>query len=370
MVQPVTGPIPPFNWFPSAYEYAQKERYRQRKPYTLVLPYQNYLGFGKRTSWDGVVTPPAEVPILWWVYHRSAGEFNSLMESTYASAHDKLVSKVRGKHTAALGTSLAEAGESIAMIANRATSITKAYKAFRKGRLGDVYDALTLKDKGSQGRVNRAHDRARSGKVDFSNAYLELSFGWKPLIQDIYDAVDTLQKSEFNSGWVKATSVSQVQKETGGSDSGGSVKHTRSGSIGITVGTYTRISNPNLALANQLGLVNPALVAWNVIPFSYLVNWFVPVDRFLESFSWDWGFSTEQYYITHHKIGEETVTVSYTNGTGYSDYKRARMTDRGGPLNHIPVPKFWSRVKLPGGDLLGKASTSVAVLIQQLAQRK
>lgn len=373
MALPVISPIYHPEQHPSPFEVIAKVTSSQKRPYDIPTLYYKYYGQGYRRGHSNGMISPVD-PYILWIYQNNAAQYYDLYQRTYATAFDRLVSKVRGKHTASLGTSLAEVSESAAMVANRAGSMVKAWTSFRKGRLGDVYDALSLKTPVAKRRVTTAYQKARRGSLDFSNAFLELSFGWQPLIQDIYDAIDTLQNADFKSGPVRGTAVSMIDEEKVTRFDWGT--HTviqtqrNQGSLRVSVGCKVHISNPNVALANQLGLVNPALVAWNVIPFSYLVNWFIPVDSFLESFSWDWGFSTTDFWISRYKVGSFYGDELFSNNQGYTDYLNAWCSDRTAHGNYVPVPKFFSRVKLPGGDLLGKASTSVAVLIQQLTQRK
>jgi hypothetical protein len=46
-----------------------------------------------------------------------------------------------------------------------------------------------------------------------------------------------------------------------------------------------RVDNPNLHLAQQLGFINPLSVAWELVPFSFVVDWFGNVGQVLASFS-------------------------------------------------------------------------------------
>lgn len=46
-----------------------------------------------------------------------------------------------------------------------------------------------------------------------------------------------------------------------------------------------RVTNPNLLLASRLGLTNPASIAWELVPFSFVVDWFGTVGEFLASWT-------------------------------------------------------------------------------------
>ncbi len=65
------------------------------------------------------------------------------------------------------------------------------------------------------------------------------------------------------------------------------------------MGCEVTISNPNLYLANNLGLANPAIVVWELIPFSFVVDWFVTVGQFLENGSAWLGLTVTKPYTTY-----------------------------------------------------------------------
>jgi hypothetical protein len=44
-----------------------------------------------------------------------------------------------------------------------------------------------------------------------------------------------------------------------------------------------RLSNPSLAQLNGTGLLNPALLYWELMPYSFVVDWFIPVGDVLAS---------------------------------------------------------------------------------------
>lgn len=44
---------------------------------------------------------------------------------------------------------------------------------------------------------------------------------------------------------------------------------------------YVEYTQPELALAAQLGLTNPLLLAWEVIPYSFVMDWFINIGDYL-----------------------------------------------------------------------------------------
>lgn len=55
--------------------------------------------------------------------------------------------------------------------------------------------------------------------------------------------------------------------------------------ISSNVTLWYEIEDPNVAWASSLGLLNPAVLAWESVPFSFVIDWFLPVGNFLQSLS-------------------------------------------------------------------------------------
>lgn len=208
-------------------------------------------------------------------------------------AMNKAIGKFRDQLSpqAALGTSLAEIGDSFAMIALRAGTLLKAYKALKRGKFRDFRKALDV-------RPLEKHKGTKFSKPkDASALWLEYWMGWAPMIGDVYSAIDVIQ-SDPPPLTISATSGTraEIRLHTVNQNE----ERRRDGSLQVTckVQADVAIRNPNLFLANSLGLVNPANVAWDLIPFSFMVGWFVNVSEFLANLSWDAGLTITNAFST------------------------------------------------------------------------
>lgn len=183
-------------------------------------------------------------------------------------------------------TGLMEINSSLAMITKRGLQLAKAAREIRQLRLGDAARTLSIPDDIKRDVIGRA-----SKKHLFSGMWLEYWLGWAPMIGDIYTSIDVLQRPlpsdmiqvrasgtrNFATGDTSKTWYNQVP---------GYVVLKRNYQEGVTrcdVSLYGKVEvvNSNLFLASQLGLTNPALTAWDLVPFSFVVNWFTPVSAFL-----------------------------------------------------------------------------------------
>lgn len=149
---------------------------------------------------------------------------------------------------------LAEAHKSLDMILDRTNRFYRALRAFRRGRLGDVATYLGL----TPGTIH--------------NTWLEWRYGWRPLLQDIHGAAVSLAKLNFRRDQY---TIRQTRSRT----SPGTVKGSSAGTVQYTAKAWVtvRVHNSNVQVANKLGGLNPLSVAWELVPFSFVADWFVNI---------------------------------------------------------------------------------------------
>jgi hypothetical protein len=359
---PITGP---FNQFTqSNVHYYNKRWFRGGRATRSPLPFE-IEQFG---GWDfGAPLNPAGQYAGNIMVTPDGGPYGSAaVAKAYATAYDRFASKIKSGKTASLGVSTLEMRESLNMISSRCRSLWSFGKALRRFDLPGIYQALFL-TKESQKKKTQAVVKRYKISGDFASAYLEMVFGWLPLIKDIGDAVEVLQSTP-NVGHCRGrgNQMASIREQF----SGGGYFEVNQGSVDIKVqvSADVSISNPNLALANQLGFVNPAQVAWDVIPLSFLVNWFLPISKFLGGFSAFWGFSIEKPVITHLRSGSSSYSSYYLGVLQWRREISGHSVFRF-PQASLPVPSFSSRMKMPSGELLGKALSSIALLTQSLSKR-
>lgn len=266
------------------------------------------------------------------------------------------------KDTAGMAVNLAQRRQAIDMIAHRAGQLTSFVRNLRAGRIGKALDAVGLERHSTSVRVK---------SKGFANQFLELHFGWEPLIKDIYSAVNILQDGVPPSKIRSSSSgkASGVVVEL--NDSFSRIEREWSDIIGWRIGADVFVSNPNLFLANQLGLVNPALVAWDVIPYSFVLGWFVNVEQFLAQFTDFWGVTVVNPYIaflwtrnTRKREWQKNWPAYPTPNTIlYRDY-RFQRTQADRVPGSIPGPTL--RVRPPWVVSPVRGLTAISLLLQKL----
>lgn len=334
----------PFNyensWVGSGFrQTARRAVYRSTKPWTSPLPYTAYRasGYGDGDGFWAEVSMNAAASLDWSVADRVV--------------YDGLRSQI-GKQ-ASLALTLLDLPKSIEMIRNRSLQLISAVRDVRRGNV-----AGALRHLGAESSRHNDKLIKRLKVKDPASSWLEINFGWKPLISDIYQACDVLQ-NEFDFTSVRSSSKGSLAKRIVHSSD---VVESYIVDYRVISGGHVRVTNPNLFLATQLGLTNPVAVAWDFIPFSFVVDWFLPVNSFLKSFSNDYGIEFFDQY-TGRKV--------HVRAYDYKNTDDPRLNRSGSLMNYsralggIPRPSFLSRVRDPNLTPW-HAATSVSLLIQNL----
>lgn len=211
-------------------------------------------------------------------WNRSSGNYSatgsySVIQSARLAASQAFTSK-----SANFGESLSELTETGRMIHKRASQIASIANSLRTRNFGRL-ESILKQDLPAKVK------RLPKGK-ELANGWLELEFGWKPLIQDVYAVMEVYRNGIASRGQlVKASgSKSGYYKP---SPTGLSYMN-RYSNLEANVLTdkvkskaYGVVSNPAVFTLNQLGLANPALLAWQLLPFSFIIDWFLPISQIL-----------------------------------------------------------------------------------------
>ena len=192
----------------------------------------------------------------------------------------KFTGKLR-KGSASLGVTAGSWGQSSSMIRTRLDQASRA--------LSNVHAKL-LKD------PKRLRKIRKDGPDPIANLVLEGEFGWRPLIQDIRSSLGVIAGDTIPPCWITGRhraviSDSYWSPKVADNYFGRETRERWDGSAMVTVAATCSVSNPNLFLLNHLGLLNPFVVAWDLIPWSFVVGMFVNVQAMLNSLTNEVGLS-------------------------------------------------------------------------------
>lgn len=275
-------------------------------------------------------------------------------DDVHNRCYEKFVAKTQAA-ASQIGVSLGERKQSMQMVEKRVTQLWRAAKALRRGRPYEFFDEL--------GIVPRRWVPRKSDPKKAADLWLEWHFGWEPAIHDIYNAIVILQSPVPQLIKVRVRASAIPDRADNSQDFAGSytVDYTY-GQLREQMGARIGVSNPNLWRATNLGLTNPFAVALELVPFSFVVGWFVPIGQFLDSWTDLLGLSIDHPYTTQTRFYKsEYQSFAKNDGSELNHYqglgfRMERFTSISGPvINFRPLKMFGA----------SRSATAVSLLLQQ-----
>lgn len=222
----------------------------------------------------------------------------------------------------------------------------------------------SVKVGGDRGLIREDSHRA------FANNYLEFHFGWSPLVQDIGNSIEILTQGIPNYRIRGKASRTTPTTYSVGSAPVDKQRHLMTS--GYTILARVEVADPNARLASQMGFVNPAVVAWELVPFSFVVDWFVNVGDVLSSYTDFLGFKFLESSVT--SFNKDRVTTYYQS----IDYgKPVGVVRKSGEFEAVnvkrqvgPIPGPSLAVKPPWVLSPRRGLAAVSLLIQSFLSPK
>lgn len=268
----------------------------------------------------------------------------------------KLVRKLR-RDPASLGISLVQSAQAIEMFKGAGNRLVSLFSAVNR-----FYGTL----KGRK-RLKRFRRLVNRGAQPTAGAVLEGFFGWAPLLQDWKNALGVLA-DPWAPSWVAVSTKGDGQwVETGRPDDYTLFSSRVSYHVKCTFATKVSVTNPNLWIANRLGLINPLAVAWDAVPWSFLVSMVSNLSQIMNSATDFCGLTLTDSSETSllRVIENYEINSAYPfwpgSSAGASGVRGQLIRDRtlGG------VPPYSPYFRAPNWDL-GGASIIGSLVVQQL----
>lgn len=179
----------------------------------------------------------------------------------------KSVSKVRA-HDFHLGKFIGEGRQTVSLVKDTILNVGGALVDLKHRRFEQAARRLGVSKHRSALSVN-----------DIAGRWLELQFGWKPLLQDAYEACKAFEKL--------TSPPASIRYQVGTSRTvryEGSTSPTSYNGLGSAKLSQKLILEVTESLSQQrsLGLYDPAGIAWELLPYSFVIDWFIPVGTYLD----------------------------------------------------------------------------------------
>lgn len=210
-----------------------------------------------------------------------------------------------------IAVTYAERERTLSMLGSSLGRLGRAYSAARSGNFQDAAAFLTGGNSG----------RSVSGSV--ASGWLELQYGWLPLMSDIFGYCKTLQKQMTHREYVVVRAKQTIQESR--FEATRVLEYIDGTQIDAKFDASCRIKMRSTSMllktAAEIGLTNPALVAWELVPFSFVVDWALPIGSFLSQFdsALGWEFHSGSVTQFSHSVATKSRSV-HTPPPGYKDY--------------------------------------------------
>lgn len=216
-----------------------------------------------------------------------------------------------------LAQAFAERNQTAKLFSNNISRVAKLAQAIRRGTVGAVAEELGIK----RPRKNR---RSPVNKRDFPAAWLENQYGWKPLLQDIHGAIDHLQGIGREAYRITVKGSAQdfwVTKEEFTNPGYFPAKWSTSSETGVRVRLDYIPGNFFVQSLSQAGITNPALLAWELLPYSFVVDWALPIGNWLGTLDAASGYEFLGGSRTSHGLAVRDVS-DHKNGPDNKAYSK------------------------------------------------
>lgn len=283
-----------------------------------------------------------------WTSNDTIALLNKLGEKTNQSSFDA-------------GTFLAEGKPALDGITGAASSLASAIRAVKRGDMKGAAKALSVN---ARNMKNRGPSRTAD---ETTGRWLELNYGWLPLIGDL-DSAARACAAAVEKPLNKTFRVGRTARIQGSSNTTSlkvDYRNTHRRSLKVTL---SKPPNPF-----QLSLVSPAKVAWELVPYSFVVDWALPIGDYLNAQHTRATLPVAKV-VTSDKIRRIREVVGYTGnpinggyvnvsgdpmGITYETFRFERSIST--QLPSVPMPGL-----KPLGDILSwrRAASALSLMYQ------
>lgn len=213
-----------------------------------------------------------------------------------------------------------ERQQTIDLVASRARKIAQLYRSLRRG-----YNPFT---------------RKKSRSKDAANLWLEYSYGWVPLVSDVYGSIEALkgEPPKFSHKITRQADLQYRHSFIGGTnhssfESNNTLTSTKK--LRCTVKAICTVNDPSASFSRSLGLRDPLLLAWEILPYSFVVDWFLPIGPWLEAQNATSGLSFSSASVTRTCL----TSIQKSSTISVRSYAASSVNSSGGQCRGTWIQK-------------------------------
>jgi hypothetical protein len=261
-----------------------------------------------------------------------------------------------------LGVAYAERNATARLLGDTAKRMAKSFNNLKRGRVRAAMRDL--------GIANSRHEPRGS---NVPNKWLELQYGWKPLLSDVFGACQALEREDRANWRVTAKARKESKRTWKKTFTGVEASDCEAESVTSVFVRIDALPDNDLTMSlASLGVTNPLLIAWELVPYSFVVDWALPVGSWLESLDSLLGYVESQTSISVRTRANWIDKGIYVKGVGgafvdnkFEGIQRfVRLTRQA----FIGVPQAtFPRIKDPSS--LGHMANGLALLASAFGRR-
>lgn len=284
------------------------------------------------------------------------------INTAYTVCYDRFAREAWGDAQTQLAVDLAERHSTLDLLSSSFGRMAKAVRQVRQRRFSQAWRTLVGKKRPPPVPFGRVKWQRGTSDEAFFNNWMELRYGWGPLMGSIQSFCDVLTKP------VKGADIRASGKATQHIEwfSKGELRHVYDWVHRCKMQATVSVSDPLLASLNQYGLVNWASVAYELVTLSFVLDWFVPVGKIIEDQTRFIGLSFSNAFTTYKTQATEWYGRYYTyesaGCTVYSELKQRELWTGSPPA----IPNRW---QIANGLNAKRCMDSLALLTGALRGR-
>lgn len=304
----------------------------------IWIPPFDYQTEGPKYRWRGegdtTTMQVLTLPVLWPVLSTTGVSIALPLGMSDASA--LRASNAIKDQVVDIGVALAEARETLGYLSGLAFDVATSLRKAKERKFGEAVSALLGGTWGSASAATKTEIRSRwkanlrrkmggrHGKETLrrrtASNWLEYSLVLRPFIADVYGLAEQLTR-KTREGIITCEGAETNTWSTRELFPSASLNSHHFGGAGLKLVSKTcykiRVADDDLYRLSQLGLTNPASIAWELATLSFVVDWFVPIGAFLEGITASVGTTFVSGFET--RVFELDVRVDYCR-YGHSGY--------------------------------------------------
>jgi hypothetical protein len=224
-----------------------------------------------------------------------------------------------------LGNAIAEGKQTRDLFLNTANRLATGFRQLKRGDFRGAASAIGGLDSQYFNPAKRRYEQGRrkSPASALANGWLELQYGWKPLLSDIYGSCEFLANKLYHVPRYKETSSSS--RTVTSVDVAEDLNDVRTQTVAqeYTVKYVVYFSQSGNHDLSSLGLINPASIAWELTPYSFVVDWMLPIGTWLNNLDATYGLTFVKGCTTEFwRARCRGIQVAKSRTVGVNEYLR------------------------------------------------